>query len=494
MQRVARGTTAIALLSVVAFAGGPQSPARAVQVSALVGPDPRPNIVFITTDDMRVEDLWAMPNVQALITDQGTTFTNSYAPFPLCCPARAAWLTGEYNHNNGVMGNLTTDFPEGGYPALDGSSTVATWLEGAGYQTAFVGKYLNGYGSKKPVLVPPGWMDWHASVAGGKYLTTRLRENTGGVLATHVYNGPYQVDLYDSIATGIINSRIPAEAPLFLWVSDFAPHSGDPAESDDPAISTPAVPPRWKDYYAGTALHPDASYNEADVSDKPAYVSALNRLTPAMQAMLKESYEQRLESLRAVDDSVANIIDALHATGELDNTVVVFSDDNGYMMGEHRIHAGKTVPYEPSSRVPLIIRGPGFPAGATRSPWVANIDVAPTFAAIAGTTPNLVVDGTSLLPLASDPTTWPARTMVMEAGPKTLGGVDRYHGVRSGRWIYIEHSTGEVEFYDMQADPYQLTNLAHDPAWDAKQVELHAKLMQMQDCAGAACRATDIVN
>jgi arylsulfatase A-like enzyme len=449
----------------------------------------RPNIVFITTDDMRVDDLWAMPNVQQLLTDQGTTFTNSYAPFPLCCPARAAWVTGQYNHNNGVMGNLTPDFPVGGYPALDPSSTVATWLRGSGYQTAFVVKYLNGYGSVKPVVMPPGWQEWHASVSGGNYFSTRLREKNGSSpIATHTYDGPYQVDLYDTIATDIIQRRAPLAAPLFLWVSDYAPHSGSPKEADDPAISTPAVPPRYQNYFAGESLRTDPSYNEADVSDKPPSVSSLARLTTKMQGMLKESYQQRLESLKAVDDSVGHIVSALSAAGELDNTVIVFSNDNGYMMGEHRIHAGKTVAYEPSARVPLIARGPGFPAGVNRTPWVANIDIAPTFAAIANVTPGLDVDGRSLLPLAASPTGWPSRTMVLEAGPSTIDGPDRYHGILEGDFKYVEYSNGEVEFYNLQADPYELVSLANDPAYDAKQAQLHQSLLSMQNCAGATCR------
>ncbi len=207
-----------------------------------------------------------------------------------------------------------------------------------------------------------------------------------------------------------------------------------------------------------------------------------------MQAMLKESYQQRLESLKAVDDSVGHIVSALAASGELNNTVIAFSNDNGYMMGEHRIHAGKTVAYEPSARVPLIVRGPGFPAGATRTPWVANIDVAPTFADIAQVTPGLDVDGRSLLPLAASPTGWPDRTMVLEAGPSTADGPDRYHGILEDGWKYIEYSDGNVEFYNLQTDPYELVSLTNNPAYDAKQAQLHQSLLTMQNCAGASCR------
>ncbi len=230
--RFRAGLTALALSAAAVPAMTATTPALSVPAAELAAAaTPRPNIVFITVDDMRVGDLWAMPNVKQLLTDQGTTFTNSYAPFPLCCPARANWVTGQYNHNNGVMGNLTADFPVGGYAALDASNTVATWLRDAGYQTAFVGKYLNGYGTVKPVVRPPGWLDWHASVAGGNYFLTKLREKNGAApIVTNTYDGPYQVDLYDDIATNIIAQRAPAAAPLFLWVSDYhrtaAPEGG----------------------------------------------------------------------------------------------------------------------------------------------------------------------------------------------------------------------------------------------------------------------------
>jgi arylsulfatase A-like enzyme len=315
-----------------------------------------------------------------------------------------------------------------------------------------------------------------------------LRENTGGVWAAHIYDGPYQVDLYNDIAISILKQRLPATEPLFLWVSFFAPHSGLPAEPDDPSMATPAVPPRWKDYYASAPLPKAPNYNEADVSDKPAYVRSKIRIPATTEAQLKESNAQRWESLRAVDDSVANIVQALQAAGELENSVIVFSSDNGWMMGEHRIHAGKTVPYEESSRVPLIIRGPGFAAGASRGQAVASIDLAPTFAELANTTPGLTVDGRSLLLLATDPANWPARTLVLEAGPTTLGGPDLYHGIRTDRYKYIRYSTSEVEFYDLIADPYEMRSLTNEPAYDSTEAELGALLVKMENCAGAACQ------
>ncbi len=490
-MKVQTGWPLIALILVLPSLVATTSPGEpsVAAASQSLAADPRPNIVFITTDDMRVRDLVAMPNVRDLLISQGLSFTTSIASYPLCCPARASWLTGQYNHNNGVMGNASATAPEGGYVALDASSTVATWLRGAGYQTAFVGKYLNGYGTVKPVAVPPGWQEWHGAVGGGDYYTTKLRENTGGVLATRTYSGTYQVDLYDAIATDIIRRRMPADAPLFLWVSQYAPHSGTPREPDDPSMATPAVPARWKDHYASTPLPTDPSFNEADVRDKPSYVRNKNRISLSLQAQIREANAQRWESLLAVDESVANIVETLRVTGELDNTVVVFSSDNGFMLGEHRIHAGKTVAYEASQMVPLVMRGPGFPAGATRVQPVANVDVGPTFADLADATPTLPVDGLSLLPLVSAPGSWPQRTLVIEAGPSTRGGPDWYHGIRTGRYKYLEYSTGEVEFYDLSVDPDELTSLTNNPQFDATQAQLRQLFLQYESCAGATCRS-----
>jgi arylsulfatase A-like enzyme len=483
-MRISIRSTSVVVAALVAIgAWSGVDPGAPRQAAAAAAPDPRPNIIAITTDDMRVSDLEAMPNVRSLLAQQGTTFARSYASFPLCCPSRASFLTGQYAHNHDVLDNAA---PLGGYAAFDPSSTYATWLKAAGYQTAFVGKFMNEYASVKPVTKPPGWDDWHASISGGHYFDSLLLEN--GV--KNRYTGPYQTDLYGDIAVDIIEARIPRDAPLFLWASQYAPHVGAPTEPDDPAIATPAVAPRHRNAFSGRPLPTsDPAFNEADVSDKPSYVRSKKRLTTTMQGYMRESYQQRLESLLAVDESVGEIMQALTASGELANTVVLFTSDNGWMMGEHRIHAGKTVVYEPSTRVPLIVRGPGFPAGTTRQQLVANIDLAPTFADIANATPTLTVDGISLLPLATSPTAGATRDLVLEAGPRSSTGPWFYTAVRTPDWLYVEyHETGERELYDMRADPSQLVNLASNSAYAATRRSLADRLAVLRTCAGSTCR------
>jgi hypothetical protein len=366
--------------------------------------------------------------------------------------------------------NAAPIFVNNAVQKMEYAGTIAT----IGYQ------YMNEHWLTNVNVVKPFYK-------GDAKLVQSALKAQGNLSVSHL-NKVANLTLGGDIATSIINRRVPAAAPLFLWVSQYAPHVGAPTEADDPAIATPAVPHRWKNFYASTPLPKDPNFNEADVSDKPAYVRNKRLVSATMQAQLKESNAQRWESLRAVDESVADIMNALQASGELANSVIVFTSDNGWMMGEHRIHAGKTVPYEESSRVPLVIRGPGFAANTSRPQPVANIDLAPTFADLADTTPGLAVDGRSLLPLATEPAAWPARTLVLEAGPKTIGGPDSYHGIRTPRYKYVRHSTGEVEFYDLIADPHELTSLTNVPAHDSTQAQLESLLSKMENCAGATCR------
>ncbi len=456
--------------------------------SAAVAEDARPNIILITTDDMRADELWGMDNVRELLISQGTTFGRAYVPFPLCCPSRATMLTGQYAHNHGVLGNGKND-EVGGERDFDDSSTLATWLQDAGYSTGYIGKYLNGYGNDEPPAVPPGWTEWHGAFDGGAYYTTRLLED--GV--ENEYKGIYQTDLGGDIATDMVTRQAAGDAPFFLFTSFFAPHYGQPAEPDDPArIKTPAVADRHRDAFADVALPDIPSFNEADVSDKPAAIRDNALLTRTMVEGITEHYQQRLEALLAVDEAIGKMMAALTASGELDNTIVVFTSDNGYLLGEHRIPQGKTVPYEPSARVPLIVRGPGFPAGVERTQTVALIDLAPTFVEIAGATAGLVMDGVSLSPVAQSPTYGRGRIIVVEAGPKVADAPWFYRGLRSERYLYVEYEeTGEVELYDMRKDPYQLVNLAFEPIpYVERRIlpQLSSLLAEMHDCAGSDCQ------
>lgn len=438
---------------------------------------PRPNILLITADDMAVGDLSAMPVVQSELVGKGTTYTSGISTFPLCCPAHASILTGQYAHNHGVLGNGGGLWPIGGYPQLDSTNTVPVWLSAAGYQTAFVGKPMVGYNRTEPLVVPPGWAEWHAVIDGDYSRSTMFEDGL-----QNRYD-EYQTDLWAAIDQDVLHRRLPDDAPLFLWASFKAPHNAGPVETDDPPHGpTPARADRHRGLLAGTPLPMDPSFDEEDVSDKPAEVQAMPRLDQMALDYLAAEQQQRLESLLALDEAVGALLAALAAAGELANTLIVFTSDNGYLMGQHRYTGGKGVPYEPSIRVPLVARGPGVPIGGTVDGLAGTVDLAPTFVEVAGATAGLTMDGVSLL----EPR---PRTLVIEAGPREIGAPYYWTGIRTQRLKYVEWGTGEVELYDLTSDPYELQNLAGDPWYAELEADAAALLADLRDCVGVACQA-----
>lgn len=441
----------------------------------------RPNVLVLMTDDQTVESMRVMPNVQRLLAARGVTFQNSFVGYSLCCPSRSTFLTGQYSHNNGVMGNTP---PEGGYTKLDHANTLAVWLQRAGYATVHLGKYLNGYGQENRTEIPPGWTEWHGSIDPTTYQYYGYTLNEDGRLVTYGRDAAsYQTDVYAEKAVEIVGQRAASPQPFFLWVAFLAPHSGGPSTSDRPR-GTPLPAPRHGGRYASEPLPLPPSFNEEDVSDKPASIQRRRRLGPAAIDGIAKNYRLRLESLLAVDEAVARIVEALRQAGELDDTLIVFTSDNGFFHGEHRIAQGKILLYEPSIRVPLVVRGPGVPAGVRLSQPVSNIDVAPTILDAADVEPGRVVDGRSLFPLFADTGLNWGRDLLIESG-----GAGAFTAIRTPRYLYAEHETGEKELYDLAKDPDELQSRHADPAYDAVRAELARRLATLRDCAGAPCRA-----
>jgi N-acetylglucosamine-6-sulfatase len=447
----------------------------------------RPNVVVIMTDDQTVESLRVMANVRTLLAGQGTTFENSFASFALCCPSRATFLTGQYAHNHGVLGN---SLPEGGYAKLDSSNTLPVWLQRAGYHTIHVGKYLNGYPGANRTHVPAGWTEWYGSIDPSTYQFYNYTLNENGRLVTYGSDpGSYQADVYARKGVDAIRRLAPAGAPFFLSVAFLAPHSGGPRESDDPRnFATPVPAPRHRNRFAAEPLPQTASFNEADVSDKPAGIRGRPLLSSQQIANITENYRQRLESLLAVDEAVAALVAALRETGELDRTLIIFTADNGFFHGEHRVPSGKVLLYEPSIRVPLILRGPGVPRGGRVGELAANVDLAPTIVEATGARPLRVMDGRSLLSLARDATRRTGRDILIERGP---GGNNQqiFSALRTTRYLYAEYSNGDRELYDLVRDPDQLTSLHADSASQGVRTALAERLARLRSCTGAACRA-----
>jgi N-acetylglucosamine-6-sulfatase len=450
-----------------------------------------PNVVVVETDDQTVADMAAMPVTRSLIGGRGVTFANSFVSLSQCCPSRATLLTGRYAHNHGV---LSTAPPFGGFRRLNPYQTLAVWLRRAGYATALVGKYLNGYGVDDPYAVAPGWTEWHALTGGATYRFYGYTINHDGRLRTYG-SAPedYQTDVTTSLAEDVIRRRARKAAPFFLWASYVAPHNGAPRDFADPPIDTTVPAPRHAGRFAGRVPLWTPAFDEVDVSDKPSRIAARPPLGHHGLDAVWQAWRQRQEALLAVDEGVARILAALRRSGELRDTLLIFTSDNGFMTGEHRVPAGKVVPYEPSIRVPLLMRGPGVPAGAVRTPPVWNGDLAPTILAAAGARAAWKTDGRSLWPLIRGTAWWPKRDILLEGPWSRWLRALLYTGLRTDRHLYVEYATGERELYDLVTDPHQLDNLAGRPESALVEAELAARLAYLRDCRGLECRVASPV-
>jgi N-acetylglucosamine-6-sulfatase len=426
--------------------------------------------------------------VQRELGDRGVEFVNSYVGLSECCPSRATFLTGQHAHNHGVEASKP---PDGGYPRLDGTNTLAVWLDAAGYRTGQVGRYLNFYGNPKvgtdPLEVPPGWDDWHVPVEHTEFQVYDYVLNENGRLREYGDRpADYSTDVFAGKAVDFIEGSAALEAPFFLWVTPLAPHSEGVLDKQPDAPRNPRPAPRDEGAFEDAPVPHPPSFGEIDESDKPSVVRAGESLPGAAPPddELEAAYRGRMESLLAVDRMVGEIIGALRRTGELKRTYVIFTSDNGYLLGEHRL-IGKHVAYEESVRVPLVIRGPGLPAGARRAGLVQNIDLAPTIVDVTGAAAQRQMDGTSLLPVAATGTVDEKRNLLIEYPSTKLA----YAAVRSpDGFVYVAYDDGSTELYDLDRDPFQLQNVAGTDEYAAVEERLAERLEALRDCAGESCR------
>lgn len=463
-------------------------------------PRPPANVVLILVDDATVEDVQYMPAVQQLLVNAGTTFKYNYAPDPLCCPSRATILTGQYPHNHRVLDNVA---PIGGASVFNDTNTIATYLNDD-YRTGIFGKYLNDFDTRR--YVPPGWDTWKVAVRS-VYNYAHTGESINGTIRRFV---TYMTDQYGRQARAFISSSIRRSSPFFAFVPFVAPHVGQPHETaNDPA--SPYVEAKYRDTYTGPMLPNDPSFNEADMSDKPTDLQQLPLLSPDQVAVISEQLAQRREALQSVDEQVRAMVDQVTALGQADNTYFIFTSDNGFMQGQHRIAHGKKVPYEPSTRVPLIIRGPGIAAGTTYDGVTGLQDITPTILSMTHQwhdQPLAQIDGLNLLGLLRGRST--DRVQVIESAQSSsltdnqiaagaeptrrqarrLASVSwRWRGiVTDDRWKYVKYKSGEVEMYDLKTDPYEQQNLYGVPRYKAQQKRLAALFRQYKNCDGAGCQ------
>ena len=497
--------------------------ARGEKSSAASG---RPNVIMFTTDDQTVRDMAVMPKTQALIGNAGASFLHAYASDPLCCPSRVTVQTGEYAHNTGVLGNTP---PQGGYQSFNDKNDLPIWLQSDGYRTIHIGKMPNGFAEPSvggPTYVPPGWGPFAGGSGAGSrgefygfigppssYTGFTLDEN--GVDKTYTPDD-YSTDVYSDLAVERINNHLSnfPDSPLYMQVQFFAPH--------DPA--TPA--PKYANAFATSLLPIEPSFNEKNVKDKPAWIKRIRRFGPGLIAKIQTRYQHRLETLLSVDDAVERVVNDLQAHGALGNTYLIFTSDQGFMQGQHRLHQGKFVPYDESTQVPLLIRGPGIPAGSQPKALVWNGDITSTILQMTGARPGLPQDGRSMLPLAQDPTLKSTRPLLFETGPpgttfepgvgttaaasgrrrsaksgKYVKNTDldhtaqiarpilapRYRAIRTGRYLLTKYSDGGREMYDIPRDRFMLKSVWKNRRYAPVKKFLLKALAKLVHCSGPAC-------
>ncbi len=564
----------LALLCVLAL-GVSQAAAGAEEEPPLDSNTERPSFVVIQTDDQTLDGLYAsfkaypgapelraMPNTLDLIAKKGETFNRYYVSYPLCCPSRVSLLTGRYAHNTGVKGNVQ---PNGGYLGFSFRGAyehnIATWLQGAGYRTIHIGKFLNGYGDEPysdGKNVPPGWDAWHTMLhADTQHFSYGYTLNNDGVVSepgTYGESGSwdtreyglrdepgcpfapvegrpcvYATDVFDWQAREEMLAT-PPEQPFYLQLDYTAPHG------DFRRPAGPEPPPRYYNWFKGKKLPHDRSegFDEGNVSDKPYFIREADHLTPTDKHIYKVYWEKQLESLRGIDDGVKEIVDTLGQLHRLRNTYILFTSDNGFFFGEHRLIGGKFLAYEPSTHLPFLIRGPGIKPGSSTGELTANIDIAPTVLDLAGVEPDKSVDGRSIVPYLRDPELRSRRPILFESFVETSdveangaiastgegdGGVPggngstdpkepeagvsstgagahasilapplNYEGIRLGPYKYIAWPDGEKELYNINKDPNELNNIVKDPNFYPIRNFLHRQLRRFENCVGRECR------
>lgn len=609
MKRVGQITTAaICATAAIGALAGPAS-------ARTTTPDGRPNVLVIMTDDMSQQDLRQLPNIKSYLADQGTTFDNVVDSFPLCCPSRATFITGQYAHNHGVFGNF---WPYGWYGMGGRENILPAWLQkatasgGGGYTTGLVGKWLNGYGAGKGVQskvvngktytvnvpaggeVPVGFDIWRGllDVSAYDYYNFKMKIKDPGKTATsqtwgdsdyadalvefanvqvkpggtsllgivqtassvfrysaaarkHNMNGLYDnwygtadpanytVDVTGKVTEDIVAAQRTNSKPFFMWWAPASPHREDANgevrnnivsgytqwnPNTGVGVKDPRPPARYDttakmgaayksfqdeimskpNFDTNTAVDKTQGTIPSNLKDggKPIKVADQPALSPADKTRLALDYEGRVGALRAMDDRVKSMVDRLKATGQYDNTVIIFTSDNGWLQGEHRIPGDKYVPYEESIRVPFIMVGPGIRKGVHVTDLVSNIDFAPTILDIGKSNAGRTMDGVSLLPKAKGTGTLPSRAIGLEANAPLFSSEGMPHqydkaytGVRTPRWKFVKWNYGLTELYDLQADPYELTNLAANPDYASTVASLQTKMNALKTCVGTSCRA-----
>ena len=458
MQSRLQSSARVALALLIMCAGG-QVGAQVSSASGTVPQAAQPpmNVLLILTDDQRFDTVSRMPNLTSLAA-KGVTFTSAYMPSPLCGPSRAMLFSGGYREQN--TGVLENDLPDGGATIFSDKGNLGAMLQAAGYRTQYIGKWMNGYEGMGR-YIPPGWSKW---VGRHSYSTiTKWQEfeytsgssNQNSSLGTIANANEYTTYFERDQILSFLSST-PAAQPFFVLWAPSAPHGRATGAPEDLQL--------FSDYY-----YRDRGYGETDRSDKPSWVR--NSHPPDNEVFV----QHQLQSLQSVDRSIADVVARLKSLGRYDNTLIVFTSDNGYLWGEHGLW-GKDAPYEESMRVPFIVVMPGVAPRTDASLVTPSLDLGPTLFELAGISKK--TDGTSLVSLLKLPGA-PWRTDFFFECTTSAGGNDAiWAGVRDGRWKYVRYWNGEEELYDLNADPYELTSRHKDSTLNTLKASLLARTQQ----------------
>jgi arylsulfatase A-like enzyme len=453
------------------------------------------NVIFVLTDDLSWNLVKYMPHVQEM-QRQGLTFSRYFVTDSLCCPSRSSIFTGKFPHNTGVF---TNDAPNGGYDGFlkrkNQLSTFATALSAAGYRTGMMGKYLNLY--KVSMAPDPGWSYWAVADNGYPEFDYYLRIN-----ATQKYYGKTAADYGVDVLSGLAQKFVASAdaAPFALEVATFAPHGPytpaprylDAFPELTPDEQHPGVPPAAFPRTPAWAARPEP--------DAPQWEQGLPALTDAEKLQEFTIFRKRAQAVQAVDDMIAALRSELEQKGLAQSTYVIFSSDNGFHLGEHSLFSGKQTAYDTDIRVPLVVVGPGVPAGVSVDAIAQNIDLCPTFLDVAGLPADATRDGRSLLPLfrGEKVTDWREFALVEhrnpgydpsdpDSEPGAHSNPPSYEALATGDETYVEYSTDEREYFGHATDGNELHN-GFPALAQAKRTQLHDALSAAKSCKGAeAC-------
>ncbi|KAF9899686.1 hypothetical protein BX616_002894 [Lobosporangium transversale] len=465
----------------------------------------KPNfLVFLTDDqDLHMNSLDYLPLVQKYIRDEGTEFTNYYTTTAMCCPSRVSLWSGQFAHNHNVTDEAP---PHGSYTKFVAQNLdqnwLPAWLQKQGYSNNYIGKFINGV---SPTLkhAPKGFDKdhWEPLVEPNIYTFYSPTFSTNdGPLEAH--SGVYQTDIISDKSIAILDGLAQNKSQPFLFViSPTAPHDEVWVNGTSGVLFTPPIPAKRHEGLFKNVKVPRVPNFNPDVNDKPSWIGALPKLPDSEIDRIDAKYRARLQSLQATDELVERVIKRLEHNGQLDNTYIVYTTDNGYHLGTHRMYAGKQTPYEEDTNIPFIIRGPGIAKGKKSSAVATHTHFPATVLKLADLPIPDELDAHSI-PVLENKAIYgkdqPTEAFAVEFWSNAffedaIGrfNTNDYKSVRligqGYNLLYTVWCTGEREYYDLVKDPFQVKNIYEETPFNVLD-RLDALLNVLRTCKGPTCR------